>query len=53
MEETVYENYQRVTVQESPNSVAAGRLPRSKEVILLGDLCDACKPGDDIVRSIH
>uniref|UniRef100_A0A914N5Y3 Minichromosome maintenance protein 2 n=1 Tax=Meloidogyne incognita TaxID=6306 RepID=A0A914N5Y3_MELIC len=48
-EETIYHNYQRITIQESPNLVAAGRLPRSKEVILLGDLCDSCKPGDEIV----
>ncbi|XP_066943700.1 DNA replication licensing factor mcm2 isoform X2 [Macrobrachium rosenbergii] len=48
MEQTVYQNYQRITLQESPGKVAAGRLPRSKEIILLGDLCDSCKPGDEI-----
>uniref|UniRef100_A0A5S6R3H7 DNA replication licensing factor MCM2 n=1 Tax=Trichuris muris TaxID=70415 RepID=A0A5S6R3H7_TRIMR len=47
-EETVYQNYQCVTVQESPNKVAAGRIPRSKDCILLADLCDTCKPGDEI-----
>ncbi|KAH7723445.1 hypothetical protein AAVH_08924 [Aphelenchoides avenae] len=47
-EESVYHNYQRITIQESPSTIAAGRLPRSKEVILLGDLCDQCKPGDEI-----
>ncbi|MEE6502161.1 hypothetical protein FKM82_004425 [Ascaphus truei] len=48
MEETVYQNYQRITIQESPGKVAAGRLPRSKECILLADLVDSCKPGDEI-----
>ncbi|KAL7675605.1 hypothetical protein ACOME3_001872 [Neoechinorhynchus agilis] len=48
MQETVYQNYQRITLQESPGKVPAGRLPRSKDVILLGDLCDKCKPGDEI-----
>merc|ERR1739838_638946 len=48
MEQTVYSNYQRITLQESPGKVAAGRLPRSKDIILLGDLCDSCKPGDEI-----
>ena len=49
VEETVYQNYQRVTIQESPNLVEAGRIPRSKDVILTADLCDVCKPGDEIV----
>merc|ERR1719394_2956 len=48
MEETLYKNYQRITIQESPGKVPAGRLPRSKDAILLGDLCDTCKPGDEI-----
>ena len=48
MQETVYRNYQRITIQESPGRVPAGRLPRSKEAILLDDLVDSCKPGDEI-----
>uniref|UniRef100_A0A0K2USC2 DNA replication licensing factor MCM2 n=1 Tax=Lepeophtheirus salmonis TaxID=72036 RepID=A0A0K2USC2_LEPSM len=48
MEQTLYKNYQRIKIQESPGRVSAGRLPRSKDAILLGDLCDTCKPGDDI-----
>ena len=48
MEETVYQNYQRVGLQESPATVQAGRLPRSKDVILLADLVDSCRPGDEI-----
>ena len=47
-EQTLYKNYQRITIQESPGRVKAGRLPRSKDVILMGDLCDTCKPGDEI-----
>eukprot|EP01105_Mastigella_eilhardi_P013455 TRINITY_DN3069_c0_g1_i2.p1 TRINITY_DN3069_c0_g1~~TRINITY_DN3069_c0_g1_i2.p1 ORF type:complete len:714 (+),score=177.13 TRINITY_DN3069_c0_g1_i2:858-2999(+) len=44
----VYRNYQRITLQESPNSVPPGRLPRSREVIFLDDLMDSAKPGDEI-----
>ncbi|KAI6077204.1 DNA replication licensing factor MCM2 isoform X1 [Aix galericulata] len=47
-QETVYQNYQRIKIQESPGKVAAGRLPRSKDAILLADLVDSCKPGDEI-----
>ena len=49
MKETLYRNYQKVTLQESPGSVPAGRLPRSKEVILLHDLVDSVRPGEEVV----
>ena len=48
MEQTVYRNYQKITVQESPDRISAGVVPRSKDCILLADLCDRCKPGDEI-----
>ena len=48
MEETLYRNYQRISIQESPGTVPPGRIPRSKEILLLGDLCDTCRPGDEI-----
>ncbi|KAL4990072.1 MCM2/3/5 family-domain-containing protein [Aspergillus falconensis] len=47
-EKTVYRNYQKLTLQESPGSVPPGRLPRQREVILLADLIDSAKPGDEI-----
>ena len=48
IEETIYQNYQRITIQESPGKISAGRIPRSKDAILLGDLCDSCRPGDEV-----
>jgi DNA replication licensing factor MCM2 len=45
---TLYRNFQKITLQESPSSVPAGRLPRTKEVILLWDLVDSCRPGEEI-----
>ena len=47
--QTVYRNYQKMTLQESPGSVPAGRLPRHREVILLWDLIDTAKPGEEVV----
>ncbi|RFU74400.1 dna replication licensing factor mcm2 [Trichoderma arundinaceum] len=41
-------NYQRLTLQESPGTVPAGRLPRHREVIVLWDLIDKAKPGEEI-----
>ena len=46
--QTVYRNYQKITLQESPGSVPAGRLPRHKECILLCDLIDQARPGEHI-----
>jgi len=48
IQETVYRNYQKITLQESPGTVPAGRLPRSKEIILLNDLIDIARPGETI-----
>ncbi|WBW70796.1 MCM complex subunit Mcm2 [Schizosaccharomyces osmophilus] len=47
-ERTVYNNYQRLTLQESPGTVPSGRLPRHREVVLLADLVDNAKPGEEI-----
>jgi len=47
-EKTIYRNYQKITLQESPGTVPAGRLPRHREVILLWDLIDSAKPGEEI-----
>lgn len=46
--ESVYQNYQKLTLQETPGSVPAGRLPRHKEVILLHDLIDIARPGEEV-----
>lgn len=51
-EQTVYRNYQKLTLQEEPGSVPAGRIPRTKDVILLWDLIDSARPGDSIVNNI-
>ncbi|CAO3660804.1 unnamed protein product [Umbelopsis vinacea] len=47
-QQTVYRNYQKLTLQESPGTVPPGRLPRHRDVICLWDLIDQCKPGEEI-----
>lgn len=47
-ETTVYRNYQKITVQESPGTVLPGRVPRYKDVILFADNIDCARPGDEI-----
>ena len=47
-QETIYRNYQRVTIQESPGTVPPGRVPRQKEIILTNDLVDIARPGDEV-----
>lgn len=47
-EKTIYRNYQKLTLQESPGTVPPGRLPRHREVVLLADLIDQAKPGEEI-----
>lgn len=47
-EKTLYRNFQRVLMQESPGSIPAGRLPRKRDVILLSDLVDTVQPGQNV-----
>ncbi|WUR03358.1 DNA replication licensing factor MCM2 [Vairimorpha necatrix] len=46
--ETVYKDFQKLTLQEVPGTVPPGTLPRSKEVLLFYDLIDTAKPGEEI-----
>ena len=48
LQQTIYRNYQKITLQESPGTVPAGRIPRRKEVILLHDLIDSARPGEEV-----
>eukprot|EP00768_Dysnectes_brevis_P005878 gnl/Dysnectes_brevis/4423_a5942_772.p1 GENE.gnl/Dysnectes_brevis/4423_a5942_772~~gnl/Dysnectes_brevis/4423_a5942_772.p1 ORF type:complete len:1338 (-),score=259.02 gnl/Dysnectes_brevis/4423_a5942_772:56-4069(-) len=45
-QQTQYRNYQRVSLQEAPGSVPAGRVPERRDIILLHDLIDSCRPGE-------
>jgi DNA replication licensing factor MCM2 len=45
---THYGNYQKLTLQETPGTVPPGRVPRYKDVTLLGDLIDYARPGEEI-----
>merc|ERR1712137_861234 len=47
-QKTLYRNHQKITLQESPGSVEAGKMPRSKEVILTSDQVDSVRPGDTL-----
>ncbi|ORZ37675.1 MCM2/3/5 family-domain-containing protein [Catenaria anguillulae PL171] len=47
-QQTVYRNFQKLTLQETPGTVPPGRLPRHREVILLWDLIDCARPGEEI-----
>ncbi|ADM11370.1 DNA replication licensing factor Mcm2 [Encephalitozoon intestinalis ATCC 50506] len=46
--ETIYKDFQKLTIQEIPGSVPPGSLPRSKEVLLFYDLIDCAKPGEEV-----
>ena len=48
LSQTIYRNYQKITLQETPGSVPPGRVPRHKEVILLADLIDIARPGEEV-----
>jgi len=47
--DTICHDYQEIRVQEQVQKLGMGSIPRSIGVILLHDLVDSCKAGDDVV----
>ena len=41
-------NYQEIKIQEQVQRLAVGMIPRSMWVVLMDDLVDCCKAGDDV-----
>lgn len=49
LDKSKFIDWQKIVVQEKPEEVPAGQMPRSIEVILTGDLVDVIRPGDRVV----
>lgn len=41
-----FQDWQKVRIQEAPEELPAGQMPRSVDVILSGDIVDVSRPGD-------
>ncbi len=48
MDQSVFIDWQRFTLQEKPEELPPGQLPRSVEVTVEGDIVDTARPGDRV-----
>src|SRR6188472_1834500 len=48
-ENSIFNDFQMVRLQELPEDLPAGQLPHYIEVTVMGDLVDQCRPGDRIM----
>ncbi len=48
-EKSKYIDWQKITLQERPEDVPGGQMPRSMEIHLTHDLVDSARPGDRVV----
>lgn len=48
-ENSIFNDFQMVRLQELPEDLPAGQLPHYVEVTVMGDLVDRCRPGDRIM----
>jgi len=49
IEKSEFIDWQKIVVQEKPEEVPGGQIPRSIEAILTADLVDSVRPGDRVV----
>lgn len=50
-EKSTFRRYQSATIQDPPERLRGGQLPRQLNVILLDDLCDTITPGDRVIMT--
>ncbi|MEM1596261.1 MAG: hypothetical protein QXS24_03800 [Desulfurococcaceae archaeon] len=49
VEKSEFIDWQKIVIQEKPEEVPGGQIPRSIESILTGDIVDSARPGDRVV----
>lgn len=49
VEESEFIDWQKLVIQEKPEEIPGGQIPRSIEIVLTGDIVDIARPGDRVM----